>query len=261
MKQPLHIGTSGWSYKDWLGVYYPDGIKQSEYLMHYSKEFNTVEIDSTFYAVPRVSTVENWYNRTPNEFIMSPKVHQVITHEKRLKDCRDEWQIFIETMQLLKHKLGPVVLQFDYKFNFSDHFEALKNFLTENNQPVRLCVEIRNRDWHNPAFYDLLRDFNIALVLNDLYYMPRVTEITAEFTYIRLLGNRKQIPDDFSHVRINRDKDIDWWANWIEQFIEKELEVYVYSNNRYQGHAPATVRSLLDRFVPERASTKERAEQ
>jgi len=245
----LHIGTSGWSYKDWLGVFYPKGTKQTDYLSHYASNFDTVEIDSTFYAIPRETTVQGWYDKTPDHFTFSPKVPQIITHEKRLINCESEWLHFIETIKILKQKLGPVVLQFDYKFKFDEHFDVLDIFLNQNIfNDVKLCVEIRNKNWHQPKFYDLLKKYNVALVLNDLYYMPRIVELTSEFTFIRLLGNRKLIPDDFSRVRLNRDKDLDWWADWIDKFLEKELEVWVYSNNRYQGHAPDTIKALIERL-------------
>jgi uncharacterized protein YecE (DUF72 family) len=245
-RQTLHLGTSGWSYKDWNGVFYPEGMNSKEYLKHYSSVFSTVEIDSTFYGIPRQSTVENWRDQTPGHFIFAPKVPQIITHEKRLENCEIEWQQFIGHMQILGDKLGPVVLQFDYQFSFKQHFEILNRFLSSHANDARLCVEIRNKDWHQDIFYKLLENHQISLVLNDLYYMPRVLKITSDFTYIRLLGNRKQIPDDFSHVRINRDKELDWWTRWIEECLAKELEVYVYSNNRYQGHAPATIQSLAE---------------
>jgi uncharacterized protein YecE (DUF72 family) len=250
MKPKIHFGTSGWSYKDWLGVFYPDTTKQSEYLSYYASKFNSVEVDSTFYAIPRETTVQNWFNIAPDNFTFSLKTPQIITHEKRLRNCNVEWNQFIQTVQLLQNKLGPVVLQFDYKFDFEEHYSILDEFLSKNIfKNIKLCVEIRNKDWHNPKFYDLLRKHDIALVLNDLYYMPRIIEITTDFTFIRLLGNRKQIPDDFSHVRVNRDKDLDWWADWINQFLEKELEVWVYSNNRYQGHAPSTIAELQKRLA------------
>ena len=249
MQTKIHIGTSGWSYRDWLGVFYPKKSKQSEYLSYYAAKFNSVEVDSTFYAIPRTTTVQNWFDITPENFTFSLKTPQIITHEKRLSNCENEWNQFIQTVQILKHKLGPIVLQFDYKFKFEEHISVLDVFLSKNPyNNIKLCVEIRNKDWHNPEFYDLLRKHKVALVLNDLYYMPRIVEITADFVFIRLLGNRKQIPDDFSYVRVNRDKDLDWWSDWINQFLEKELEVWVYSNNRYQGHAPSTITELQKRI-------------
>lgn len=249
MTQKLHIGTSGWSYKDWNGVFYPQGTKAAEYLAYYSQQFDTVEIDSTFYGIPRHSTVQRWYEQTPADFIFAPKVPQIITHEKRLQNCAEDWQNFLEAMNILRNKLGPVVLQFDYKFSFKEHFVNLEKFLEDvSSSGLQLCVEIRNKNWHVGAFYELLRKYNVALVINDIYYMPRVIELTADFTYIRLLGNRRQIPNDFSHVRVNREKDLDWWADRIKQFLEKELEVFVYSNNRYQGFAPQTIRSISKRL-------------
>jgi len=244
----LHIGTSGWSYIDWKSGFYPAHLKQAEYLNFYSNRFATVEVDSSFYAIPRMTTVENWYAQTPANFIFSPKAPQIVTHSKRLTEAWPEWETFIRTMGVLKEKLGPIVLQFDYRFTFKEHFEQLEIFLSEQPYEGRLCVEIRNKDWHRPEFYEMLRKHKVALVLNDLYYMPRVIELTADFTYIRLLGNRKQIPSDFSHVRIPRDKDISWWTEKINRFLKKELEVFVYSNNRYQGHAPATSGALVDKF-------------
>ena len=249
MNKKIHIGASGWSYKDWLGVFYPENTKSKDYLSCYSRVFDTVEVDSTFYGIPRTSTIENWYKVTPDHFKFSLKVPQIITHEKRLINCESEWQQFLSTISLLKQKLGPVILQFDYKFLFDEHFKALSDFLDHNKlEQFKLGIEVRNKNWHKPEFYDLLKKYNVGLVLSDLYYMPRVIELTADFTYIRLIGNRKQIPDDFSHSRINRDQDLDWWVDWIEKFLEKELEVWVYSNNHYQGHSPDTIKSIFKRL-------------
>ncbi len=247
-KNKFHIGTSGWSYKDWVGPFYPEGTKQADYLSYFSKKFTTVEIDSTFYGTPRLTTVEKWAAITPDHFLFSPKVPQEITHKKRLLDCGREWNNYIERMNILGPKLGPIVLQFDYKFTFKDHFSNLENFLDNFAGQTRLCVEIRHKSWINENFYDLLNHHNVALVLNDLYYMPRLTKTTADFTYIRFLGNRKLVPDDFSHRRIDRAKDLDWWHEWIEKFLTEGLEVFAYSNNRYEGHAPATIKELMAKF-------------
>ena len=227
-------------------MFYPQNLKAGQYLSFYSQHFNSVEVDSTFYGIPRVRTVENWFDQTPQDFVFTLKVPQIITHEKRLQNCREEWNTFLKVTANLKHKRGPLILQFDYKFGFKEFYNLLKEFLTEHHEQARLAVEIRNRNWHNEQFYTMLNQLGVALVLNDLYYMPRLVKLTADFTVVRLLGNRKQIPDDFSHVRIDRGNDLNWWAERIATFLEKELEVYVYSNNRYQGHAPATIKTLVE---------------
>ncbi|MCB9057469.1 MAG: DUF72 domain-containing protein [Calditrichae bacterium] len=244
----IHFGTSGWSYKDWVGPFYPEKTKQTEYLSLYARRFNTVEIDSTFYGIPRPTTVEKWRETTPENFLFSPKVPKDITHDRKLLESSDVWDEFIRTMQILGPKLGPVVLQFEYSFKFEKHFEQLKDFIQNNKYPLRLCVEVRDQNWINPSFFDFLRSQNIALVLNDLYYMPRMTEITADFTYIRFLGNRKLVPDGFTHRRIDRAKELDWWQDWIQKFMTKEIEVFVYSNNRYEGFAPGTIGDLKQRL-------------
>ena len=244
----LHIGTSGWAYKDWKGNFYPDGIKSTQYLAHYAQRFDTVEVDSTFYGIPKRTTVERWFAQTPESFIFTLKVPQMITHEKRLQNCETEWQQFLETASVLGSKLGPLILQFDYQFRFDPHFPLLKTFLQRHSDEHRLAVEIRNKDWHRKEFYNLLETFGVALVLNDLYYMPRVIQLTSDFTIVRLLGNRKLVPGAFTKVLIERQNDLDWWSERIRQFLGKNLEVYVYSNNHYQGFAPATVTNLLQRL-------------
>jgi uncharacterized protein YecE (DUF72 family) len=247
MNKHLFIGTSGWSYKDWSGIFYPEGVKASGYLSAYAGHFKSIEIDSTFYGAPRPESVERWFLQVPDEFVFCPKTPQIITHEKRLVNCEPEWQLFLQTMSILKHKLGPIVLQFDYDFSFKKYFTTLQTFL-QKNQGYKIGVEIRYKDWFKPEFYHMLRESNTALVLNDIYYLPRQTEVTADFTYIRLLGDRRQIPDDFSRVRVDRTEGLDYWATWITAQLEKELDVYVYSNNRYQGHAPATIHTLQEKL-------------
>ena len=95
----IHIGTSGWSYKDWVGPFYPEGAKSTDYLRLYSRRFNTVEIDSTFYGIPRPATVEKWKESTPEEFVFSPKVPSEITHENRLRNADSVWEYFLQTMR------------------------------------------------------------------------------------------------------------------------------------------------------------------
>ena len=239
------IGTSGWSYKDWNGVFYPEKTPANRFLGEYSRRFNAVEIDSTFYAIPRIEDVRKWADAVPESFMFSPKFPRIITHEKRLSDCDEERTLFLRVIGELGEKLGPLLLQFDYTFQ-SDRMQSLDSFLAGIPRVFRIAVEIRHRSWYKTDFFNILRRHNAAIVLHDLYYMPKMTGITADFTYIRLLGNRKQIPDDFSHVRIKREKEFVWWAEKIREFMSREIDVFLFINNRYQGHAPASVRSFLD---------------
>ncbi|MBI2192167.1 MAG: DUF72 domain-containing protein [Planctomycetes bacterium] len=245
----LHLGTSGWSYASWVGPFYPEGLKPGDFLAHYASVFSCVEVDSTFYAVPSARTVQRWKEVTPPGFLFCPKAPRAVTHEKRLADCEAEWDDFLKTMELLGDKLGIVVLQFDSSFRY-EHREALKRFAPRLPTGHRFAIELRDRSWLKIPFAEWLRERGIALVLQDHPSMPRLAEVTAEFTYVRLLGRRSDIPgEDFSRVVIRREAELPYWARTIRQFLAEGTEVYAFSNNRYQGHAPATVRSLLEEMA------------
>ncbi len=248
MSGKLQVGTSGWSYKDWVGPFYPKGTAPGNYLPFYAAKFQTVEIDATFYRITSAKIVEGWFEKTGENFVFSPKFPRIITHEKRLKNCGAELDRFLSVLSLLKHKLGPMVLQFDYSFT-PDYLPDLANFLPQLPDNYRFAVEIRNKLWFKKTeFFDLLENYKCGFILQDLYYMPKYYRITAPFTFIRLLGNRKLIPDDFSHVRIDRENALNDWAKRIVEMVSEGMDVYAYSNNRYQGHAPTTVSNLIDKI-------------
>src|ERR1700733_9189789 len=182
-------------------------MKPPDFLGFYAEHFNTVEVDSTFYGTPSPDTVKRWASKTPSEFIFSVKIPQVITHEKILADCDAEFKQFIETMHILGAKLGPMVFQFPF-FSRSvsktqaDFLARLVPFLKKLHHDYKFAVEIRNRDWLDARFGDLLREHCVALVLQDRRWMPGPTELAEEFdpittdwTYIRWLGDRKGIEE------------------------------------------------------------------
>jgi uncharacterized protein YecE (DUF72 family) len=165
----IFLGTSAFNANGWAGTFYPPDLKQSQYLAHYAKSFKTVEIDSTYYGTPAASTVESWYRKTPSDFIFAAKVPQIVTHEKMLKDCESEFDEFIETIGLLKEKLGPLLLQlprfnrFEFK-NSSDFLVRLRPFLKRLPEKVasNLVVEIRNEPWLNQNLLDVLREHKVS---------------------------------------------------------------------------------------------------
>ncbi len=241
----VRLGTSGWSYKSWAGVFYPDGTAPADYLRRYAEHFDTVEIDSTFYRIPTARMVEGWAAATPPRFVFAAKVPQVITHEKRLQGCEAEVGLFLERVGRLGEKCGPLIFQFEYTFQ-ADQFENLTTFLKGLPPTFRYAVEVRHRSWLTDRFFEMLGERKVALVLHDLHYMPRLDRLTADFTVIRLLGRRADIPDEsFDRVRITRDREIAGWAERIRRYGESGASIFAFANNRYQGHAPATVRSLL----------------
>ena len=242
----LYLGTQGWSYPSWVGPFYPRGIQVSEYLAEYSRHFPTVELDTTFYSIPRAALVDHWNDNTPDGFRFSAKFPKIVTHEKRLKDCDRDVMAFLEVMTRLRKKLGPLVLQFDYTFRM-DHFDLLANFIEKLPKEYRYAVEIRHRGWLTEDFYSLLASKNVALVLADYSYMPRLEKTTTDFVYIRWLGNRKDVPDDrYEKVILDRTKELHHWSRMVKGFLEKKLPVYGYFNNHYMGHSPDSVRIFLE---------------
>src|SRR6266704_5869248 len=201
----LRIGTSAFTAAGWPGTFYPEGLPDREYLSYYATKFDTVEVDSTFYRTPSKATVQGWEAKTPPGFIFAAKVPQVVTHEKVLVDCDAEFKEFVQTMDLLGDKLGPLLLQFGY-FNkkafvgINDFLARLRPFLKKLPKSHKFAVEIRNKNWLVPQFVEALRERGVALALIDQSWMPRpgrwfekLDPITADFTYVRWLGDRKSI--------------------------------------------------------------------
>ena len=254
----LLLGTSAFTASGWAGAFYPLGMKPRNFLTYYATQFKTVEIDSTYYGTPSAATVTNWYERTTPDFIFAAKVPQVVTHEKVLKDCEAEFGEFIDRMHLLGEKLGPLVLQFPwfnkYEIEVDEFFRRLRLFLQrlKDLPTMQFVVEIRNRAWLDKRFTDLLREHNVALALTDLTNMPRPWEVkdgldlvTADFVYVRWLGDRKGIEaltTTWDKTVIDRTDDLKNWAALFRQFLSRNLKVYAYANNHYAGHGSDTVK-------------------
>src|SRR5713101_3587251 len=254
----IRLGTSAFTAAGWENSFYPKGMKPADYLSYYATKFDTVEVDSTFYSTPPVSTVIGWYERTPPNFIFAAKVPQVVTHEKVLVNCEQEFEEFVDRMDLLDDKLGPLVLQFPYfnkrAFKSGGEFlERLRFFLKRlSGTTVRYAVEIRNRNWLDARLASALREHNVALVLADQSWMPRPSElfekfdpITADFTYIRWLGDRKEIEErtkTWDKTIVDRRQEIAEWVEIARKVHKRKIQIFAYANNHYAGHAPATVR-------------------
>jgi uncharacterized protein YecE (DUF72 family) len=260
--QGVHLGTSAFTAAGWEGSFYPTGMKPRDFLSYYATKFNSVEVDSTFYRTPTYSTVNGWYERTPPDFVFAAKVPKVITHEKILEGCGAEMDEFIGVMDALDNKLGPLLLQFPY-FNKSvfasskDFVARLRFFLKSlGGSTVRYAVEIRNKDWLDERFADLLREHQVSLTLIDQAWMPRPQEIfekfdpiTADFAYVRLLGDRKgieRVTRTWDKTIVDRTSEVQEWVKYCRQIVKHGVKLYVYTNNHYAGHAPATVRQFVE---------------
>ena len=263
----IRIGCCGWSYDDWLGVFYPAGTKSGEYLSKYSERYDVVEVDSTFYRTPSLKMVEGWHSKTPDEFRFSLKLPQVITHEKMLRDCREERDGFLAATRLLGEKLHSVCLQFGYfnkqKFASLDAFlEVLDPFLADWPDDVPAAVEIRNKNWLTPDFTECLRRHNAAMVLVQQSWMPspgdvmkRLDVITGPFAYVRLLGDREgieKITSTWNKVVIDRTDELKRIAQALAELASR-VPVVTFVNNHYAGFGPETAETL-QHFIEEQTA-------
>jgi uncharacterized protein YecE (DUF72 family) len=270
----FHVGTSSFSTPDWCGSFYPADLPPHDFLAHYAKTFRTVEIDATWHFMPSAKTADAWERKVPDGFIFSAKVPKTITHEKMLANCQDDWERFIETMTRLGGKLGPLLFQFQYVSKRKDPHESetgeeflrrLEAFLPLLPEGVRFVVEIRNEKWLKPTLTELLKSRGIALALIDQVTMPRPARwfelcdpITADFAYVRFLGDHHTMDNLVGHRREAGHKTRDWdelivdrsremreWVPVLRQVAGSTPDVYAYFNNHYAGFAPGSIELFL----------------
>lgn len=237
----IRLGTQGWGWSHWVGRFYPPDTRPEEYLAFYSRVFDTVEIDTTFYGIPKRSTVLSWSGKVPDGFRFTAKMPQVITHTNRLEGGYEDLTRFLETISLLGDKLGPILVQLPPTFGYHN-LDALRGFLGllyDTAKEFRFAIEFRNASLLQEDVFSFLREHNMALCFNDLDWMPACEERTTDFAYFRWLrrpplnGRPSLEPLDVTHQLIASVLRVRGIASQVE-------EVYGFFNDRYGGHAPWT---------------------
>ncbi|MBI3584906.1 MAG: DUF72 domain-containing protein [Nitrospinae bacterium] len=238
MKGKCFIGTSGWSYDHWAGVFYPEDLKTSDRLAFYINHFNSVEINNTFYHLPTPSAFKSWKKIVPNNFIYALKGSRFLTHMKKLKDPKEPLELFLERARLLKDNLGPILFQLPPHWRCNT--ERLKEFVKLLPKNIRFAFEFREPSWFNKEVYDILKENNIALCI---YHMPEFEspiEVTAKFVYIRFHGT------EFLYGGRYSKKELLKWTDLINGFIKEGKDVYVYFNNDANGYAVINAKELME---------------
>lgn len=249
MATTVRLGCQGWNYPAWVGPFYPPGTRPSDFLSIYARAFDTVEVDSTFYAIPPEKTVLGWARRVPEHFRFSLKLPQEITHQRRFIDTTPLEDEFFARARLLGTKRGTVLVQLGPDFSPEER-PALEAFFARRPADIDLAVEFRQREWINTATLDLLRAHQVALCLTDARWIPRKWMLaacerpTADHTYVRWMGQDRSLTD-YSHVQIDRSAELAAWAEALPAIVERVRVAYGYVNNHYTGHSPANVRTLL----------------
>jgi uncharacterized protein YecE (DUF72 family) len=239
--KPVRIGCSGWSYQDWRGELYPEGLPQSRWLERYAEEFDTVEVNNTFYRLPRREAVRAWSERTPGTFLFSVKSSRYLTHVRRLRAIGQGLRRFYATLRPLldSGKLGPILWQLPETFQRDD--ERLAGAL-ERLRSGRHAFEFRHPSWFDSEVYSLLTAHGAALVIGVHPERPfQEQELTADWTYVRFHHGRSGRRGNYS------ERELEGWRRQIDAWRSR-VEVFAYFNNDWEGFAVNNARWLRDRL-------------
>jgi uncharacterized protein YecE (DUF72 family) len=232
----VHVGCSGWNYRDWRERFYPKGLPTGRWLEHYASVFDTVEINNTFYRLPKVSAVEGWARQTPPRFEFAVKASRYLTHIKRLSNMEEGVARYYERIDPLirAKKLGPVLWQLPATFQRDD--DRLR-YALERLPKGRHCFEFRHPSWFDDDVYRLLRRRRVALVIGDHPERPfQSYEMTASWTFVRFHYGRRGRNGNYSR------RELEEWSERIRDWRER-VEVYAYFNNDWSAYA---VENALD---------------
>jgi len=242
----FHIGAQGFSARDWVGTFYPPRTQSGSYLDFYARVFDTVEMNTTFYAIPSPAQVQEWAERTPPGFVFTAKLPKAITHEKRLVDAETELGYFCRSVRGFGAKLGAAVIQLPPSFSRESQPD-LERFLALLPEDIRFAIEFRHRSWQAEEVVALLRGRGLAWCMNDFRDLPPLTVATADFAYLRLNGYHDEF-ERITHVQRDRSGELDRWAQVLQDMSSNISHAYIYVNNHYAGHAPATINDLRERL-------------
>lgn len=231
----VRIGASGFSYEHWDGIFYPPNLPKARRLEHYSSEFDTVELNNTFYRLPNEATFDSWNRRAPNGFLFALKLSRYITHVKLLSDVEESVEVFLRRAERLGQHLGPILIQLPPRLHFD--IPRLESFLQLCTRDLRWAVEFRHPSWLSQEAFEMLRHHRVALCIHDLLEQ-HPWEITAPFVYVRYHGPSGHYSGDYPPQHLRTD------ATHLAQLSARGLDVYAYFNNDAQGHAVKNARML-----------------
>ncbi|MHB0913449.1 MAG: DUF72 domain-containing protein [Armatimonadota bacterium] len=223
----MRIGTSGWDYPHWRGVFYPEHLSTGEWLSYYSRTFSTVEVNYSFYRLPSPGTFERWRERVPPDFAFAVKASRYLTHMKKLSDI-GALDLFLARARILGGKLGPVLYQLPR--NFRANPDRLRAFAEALPPDVRHVVEFRHPSWLSDEIFGILREHSMAYCITSL----DAVAVTAPFAYIRMHGGER-----------GPNYEEEELARWAEA-ARALPEPYIYFNNDLMGYAPANARRLIE---------------
>jgi uncharacterized protein YecE (DUF72 family) len=229
----IHIGTSGWSYKHWKEIYYPQKLKPTDYLSFYAKTFSISEINTSFYHLPKVQTIENWMAKVPKGFKFCPKISRYITHIKRLKEPDEPLQRFFDVFEPMKKMCGPVLVQLPPSLKFNEDvatyfFEALKT----DYRDYDFALEVRHTTWLEKEPLELMRKYKVAFVISQSNnFFPYAEEVTAKNVYVRFHGPAALYASQYS------EEQLEYFAEKFIAWSKEGRSIWAFFNNDIFGYA------------------------
>jgi len=233
----VYIGCSGYLYPHWRGgVFYPKGLAQKEEFSYYASIFNTVELNSTFYRLPKENVWDSWQKRAPQGFIYSVKMNRFLTHIKKLNEPKEAWEQFYNGARKLQDHLGPILFQLPPSLHKNqEKLAGLSKVLPKN---LRFAFEFRDVSWFDEKIYEILRENNWALTIISHPDLPFIPALTADFTYLRFHGKEALYSSEYSESKLKE------FAKMITDWLKTGVDVYAYFNNDLSGFAPKNALTL-----------------
>lgn len=231
----VFVGTSGYNYQHWWdGVFYPSNVPQRKWLEYYAQHFDSVELNVSFYRLPKKSVFEGWRRRTPEKFVFAVKGSRFITHVKKLGDCEEPLKLFFENARVLEEKLGIVLWQLPP--NLHVNREKLEGFceLLERNEiarNTRHAFEFRHKTWFCDEVYEILRRYKFSLCVAHSNRWPYEEVVTTDHVYLRFHGGEILYGSNYS------DEELEGWAEKARNWLNGERDIYAYFNNDAYGYA------------------------
>jgi uncharacterized protein YecE (DUF72 family) len=236
MERKIRIGTSGWTYSHWKHVFYPLACPKSRWLEYYTEHFDTVELNATFYRLPKATTFEGWGRRTPDLFLWAVKASKYITHTKRLREPAEPLERLYSVTSALGEKLGPILFQLPPSLSFDE--ERFTGFCGCLSPSRRHALEVRHPSWISDRLFAILEAHDMAFCISDTAgRYPFHERVTADFIYIRLHGSKKLYASDYS------EEELQAWAQKIRKW---EKDTYLYFDNDFEGYAVKNAKRMKE---------------
>jgi uncharacterized protein YecE (DUF72 family) len=232
----IRIGCSGWAYKHWRGLFYPEGVPQTRWFARYAEEFDTVEINNSFYHLPKPATFEKWRRQAPPGFCYAVKANRYLTQAKKLKDCEEPMERMMSSVEHLGDRLGPMLYQLPPSMKIN--LERLESFLKILPTNVSSVFEFRETSWYVPETYELLDRYGAGFCVHDMAGSTTERVAVGPIVYVRFHGGAGKYWGRYS------DKKLLGWTDWLVEQSRLGRDCWCYFNNDIHGHAIEDARTL-----------------